>query len=260
MSSDAFEIDGYRIAPSPSLPKIHAYIAGLPGLLPIGVDIGAADGLAYSNTLLLFMNRWSGLAIEAEPGAFAVMRDFYSRFLPQVALRQLRATPANVAGILAEAGIPREFGFLSLDIDSYDFDVLDAVLRGYRPRLICAEINEKIPPPIRFWVPYRPDHVYAGDHFYGMSLSALEDLARQHGYDLIGLWFNNAFLVPRESNPWPVQTAAEAFETGCRIFEVPAYNADMVPLLSMTPEAGIAFLQQHFAPYAGRYVCRLEPA
>lgn len=258
MNDPYFEIGGFRIAPSPCLPLIQDLVKTLTGLSPIAVDIGAADGLAFSNTLFLYMNRWQGLAIEADPKAFATLERFYRQYLPQVHLDCLRITPANVCERLQRHGIPHSFGFLSLDIDSYDRDVLAAVLQTYRPSLICAEINEKIPPPIRFWVPYRPDHVYAGDHFYGMSLSALADLAAAYDYDLVRLWFNNAFLVARERNPLPVQTSQQAFDTGCRIFKIPAYNLDMVPLLSLSPADGIRFLQRHFIQYAGRYELSLE--
>ncbi|HEY9843736.1 MAG TPA: hypothetical protein V6D23_24910, partial [Candidatus Obscuribacterales bacterium] len=142
---------------------------------------------------------------------------------------------------------------LSLDIDSFDYDVLAALLQAYRPTMICAEINEKIPPPIRFRVPYRDDHFYTGDHFYGMSLSSLADLAQLHNYDLIQLCFNNVLLVAREHNRYAVQTPAEAYAAGYLSTEIPEYNQNMAPLQSMSPEEGLAFLNEHFAAYAGRY-------
>lgn len=44
--------------------------------------------------------------------------------------------PDTVVSLLS-ANIPRD-GVLSLDIDSYDYAVLEQILNYYRPRLICV--------------------------------------------------------------------------------------------------------------------------
>jgi len=96
--------------------------------------------------------------------------------------------------------------FLNIDIDGYDYYVLDAILSTYRPHLITAEINENIPPPIKFSILYTKNGSWNGwsgkssDHFFGMSISKLYDLCIKHSYDLINLNYNNAFLMPHETN------------------------------------------------------------
>jgi len=62
----------------------------------------------------------------------------------------LAVTPHNAAGLLGAAGAPRRFDYLKIDIDSYDCDVLAAILAaGYRPKVIQMETGT-IPPPVRF--------------------------------------------------------------------------------------------------------------
>jgi hypothetical protein len=61
-------------------------------------------------------------------------------------------TPNNVVSLLLANDTPKEFAFLNLDLDGYDYFVLEQILTHYRPKLICKEINEKIPPPIKFSV------------------------------------------------------------------------------------------------------------
>jgi hypothetical protein len=128
-------------------------------LLPRGsrtaVDIGAGDGRTGSNTLALFKSGWRGVGVEWDARRFAKLAAVYER-LPKVSACRLRVTPENVAALLEAYGIEREFGVLSVDIDSYDYWVLDAVLARYRPGIVVTEINEKIPPPIRFSVSYDP--------------------------------------------------------------------------------------------------------
>jgi hypothetical protein len=221
------------------------------------VDIGAGDGETMSNSYRLFRSGWDGLAAEWDGPKFAKLAFRYAPF-PGARLARARVTPDNVLGLLAAAEAPREFGFLNLDIDSFDHFVLARLLEAYRPSLICAEINEKIPPPLKFAVKWDRDHRWAQDHFFGQSLSMLEDLGKRHGYALAGLEYNNAFLIPRELNPVPLLSAAEAYRAGYaarpdRLQRLP-WNADMEPLLSMEPDQARAFVRRKFAAYEGKYV------
>jgi hypothetical protein len=221
------------------------------------VDIGAGDGETMSNSYALFSAGWEGLAAEWDAGKFARLAYRYAGF-PGARLARARVTPDNVLGLLAAAEAPREFGFLNLDIDSFDHFVLERLLSAYRPSLICAEINEKIPPPLRFSVKWDPAHHWAQDHFFGQSLSMLDELGQRQGYVLAGLEYNNAFLVPRELSPAPGLTAAEAYRAGYagrpdRLARLP-WNRDMEPLLMMDAEAAKAFVREKFSAYEGKYV------
>lgn len=221
------------------------------------VDIGAGDGETSSNTCALFRDGWEGLAVEWDGDRFARMAYRYAGF-GAARLVRARATPDNVPDLLRGAGTPREFGFLSLDIDGYDHFVLERILTVFRPAVICAEINEKVPPPLRFAVKWSPDHAWAFDHFYGQSLSILDDLGSRHGYGLAALEYNNAFLVRREGRGPGLLTAEEAYRRGYldrpdRLERLP-WNRDMEPLLSMGAEEAKAFLRERFAKYEGRYV------
>jgi hypothetical protein len=221
------------------------------------VDIGAGDGETMSNSYSLFKAGWDGVAAEWDGARFAKLAYRYAAF-PGARLIRTRITPDNVLNLLAACEVPREFAFLNLDIDSYDHYVLEKLLTAYRPSLICAEINEKIPPPLKFTVKWNPDHAWAQDHFFGQSLSILEDLAKRQGYALVGLEYNNAFLVARELNPVPILSAVDAYRQGYvsrpdRLQRLP-WNKDMEPLLTMTPTEALAFVQEKFKHYEGRFV------
>src|ERR1051325_5927149 len=170
-------------------------------LLPEGhdrtaVDIGAGDGVRGSNTYALFVKGWRGVGIEGDEKRARRLARAYKNF-DEVAARHALVTPANVSSLLKEHAVPREFGVLSLDIDSYDYWVLDALLKSFRPRIVVTEINEKIPPPVRFVVGYDPDFRLQ-HHFFGYSIASLEELCGHHSYALLALEYNNAFIAPRE--------------------------------------------------------------
>jgi hypothetical protein len=223
----------------------------------IAVDIAAADGKSGSNTYALFRAGWQGLAAEAAPGVFARLGLNY-RDLPQVSLYRGWVTPLNVTALLRAAGIPTSFGFLSLDIDGYDHDVLDAILGRYRPRLVCVEINERFPPPMLFNVPYSPSYSYKGDGCSGQSLCMLDALRAKHNYALTGLDYINAFLVPAECG-LPTVPPEDVYRAGYadrpdRKRRFP-WNVEFEPLQTMPVEEAVQWVERKFRPHRGEFYC-----
>jgi hypothetical protein len=239
-------------------PRTAHYLAGLGDRVTekYCVDIAAQDGVEGSQTLALFQQGWRGLAVEVDPRMFSILSSFYSRFEGANLLRA-RLSPDTVVSALRAAGCPKQFGFLSLDIDSFDYFLLEKILEAFRPSLMCIEINETIPPPLRFTVLYRTDHAWTGNQFQGQSLSQLEGLCQRHSYDLVELFYNNAFLIPREINPYPALTAEDAYNAGYRNKpdrrERFHWNKDLDPVLDMNPADARAFLRKYFSRYDGRY-------
>jgi len=244
--------------------SFHPVILGYLNLLGLergcAVDIAALDGVTGSTTYDLYKMGWGGLAVEYDAKGFSQLARNYVNF-QEVNLAKCMVTPINVLALLETNGIPRNFDFLSLDIDGYDHEVLEQVLTGYRPKLICAEINEKIPPPIMFTVKWRPDYVWNADHFYGQSLSQLHHLAGQNGYSLVELHYNNAFLIPSELNIKPALRPEQAYREGYlekpdRKLKFP-WNHNMEEVLHMKPEDALAFIKTHFNQYEGKYTASL---
>jgi hypothetical protein len=222
----------------------------------VAVDIGAGDGIRGSNTYALFLRGWRGVGFEGDERRARRLARAY-RNLEGVEARQALVTPANVVGLLREHGVPRDFGVLSLDIDSYDYWVLDAVLESFRPRVVVTEINEKIPPPVRFVVNYDPDFSLQ-HHFFGYSIASLAELCARHDYALLALEYNNAFVAPRELlGDLHALDAETAYRRG--YFERPdrrerfPRNSDMEALHTSTPAEAVAFLKNFFARHAGKY-------
>jgi hypothetical protein len=225
------------------------------------VDLGAGDGIKGSNTYALFRAGWRGLGVEADPRLARRLAHAY-RGLQGVAPCHARVTPSNVVGLLESHGVPVGFDLLSLDIDSYDYWVLDRLLGHFRPRLVVTEINEKIPPPIRFVVRFDPDFRLQ-HHFFGYSIASLEDLCARHAYALIALEYNNAFLAPREADGVRPLDFAEAYRRGYleRADRRERFhrNLDMEALHTLSPEEGVEFIRRFFAHHEGKYDLGLVP-
>jgi len=222
----------------------------------VAVDVGAGDGIRGSNTYALFLRGWRGVGFEGDEKRARRLARAYKN-LEGVEARHALVTPDNVVGLLRAEGVPSDFGVLSLDIDSYDYWVLDAALQSFRPRVVVTEINEKIPPPVRFRVGYDPDFRLQ-NHFFGYSIASLEELCGRHAYALLALEYNNAFIAPRELvGGSDVLDAATAYRRG--YLERPdrrerfPRNQDMEELHSLGPAAAVAFLENFFARHEGKY-------
>jgi glycosyltransferase involved in cell wall biosynthesis len=221
------------------------------------VDIAASDGITMSNTLFLFKRGWSGIALEFDAKMFSELALLYKEF-SSVDLVKTKITPENIVSVLKACLCPKDFAFLNFDIDSYDFFVLDKLLSEFRPSLICAEINEKIPPPISFTVKYDPDHFWKGDHFFGQSISKCFELCKKYDYDIVELHYNNLFLIPKELNTFEALLPEKAYNAGYlnkkdRKEKFP-WNSDMESLLTMSKEHRIKFLKEKFKDYEGKYI------
>jgi hypothetical protein len=220
------------------------------------VDIAASDGISMSNTYHLYKDGWDGLAVEFDARKFSLLATHYNPF-SNVNLAKCMVTPQNVLLLLLANEVPKQFDFLNLDIDGYDFFVLEQILTQYRPKLICAEINEKIPPPIKFTVKWDPSYIWAEDHFYGQSISQLYVLATKHQYSLVELHYNNAFLIPSEYNPKLSLSPEEAYRIGYK--EKPdrkkmfPWNNNMEDVLSMKPDEALTFIKTFFEKYKGMF-------
>jgi hypothetical protein len=226
------------------------------------VDIGAGDGRTGSNTLALFKRGWKGVGLEWDSRKIYKLAKIYQH-LPGVSPCRLRVTPDNVLPLLEAYAVERSFSVLNVDIDSYDYWVLDVILSHYRPSIVITEINEKIPPPIKFRVKYDSDF-QTHEHFYGYSIACLEELCAQRGYALIDLEYNNAFLAPTELAGRRALTAEAAYRQG--YLERPdrrekfQRNENMEILHSVSPEEGMRFIRQFFSQLAGKYELNIAAA
>jgi hypothetical protein len=218
------------------------------------VDLGAGDGMDMNNVYPLCARGWKGLAVEADARQFTRLAVNYAQF-PSVRLTRTKVTPANVVGLLESAACPREFAVLDLDLDSYDYFVLEKILSHYHPSLVLTEINPLIPPPVKFSVKFGEDVAWRGDWFHGMSLSQLDELARAAGYDIVRLAGVSAFLLPRELNPHPTRSLEDLYNEG--IAQAPAPPKELEGLSELEPDEIVDRLDRFFADRAGEYICEL---
>ena len=220
------------------------------------VDVGASDGIEMSNTYFLAQNNWNGFCVEYNPIKYNALIRNYTRFT-NIKYSNNKATPDTILDILGD-NTPKSFDFLNLDIDGYDYYVLDKLLTTYRPKIICAEINEKIPPPIKFAVLYSDTYTWNDAPFFGQSIEMINDLCNSHNYSIVNVEYNNIFLVDNlvEHNLTKLSTT-EAWTNG--YYNKPdrrikfSHNNGFEPIYALSPEQMIVFINNAFIKHKGKY-------
>jgi hypothetical protein len=154
------------------------------------VDVGAY-GIKSSNTYGLIKDGWKSVQIETDPDQVRFLKNFYKKNL-DVEVMDRFITPKNLDSVLSErTSLPKSFDFLSIDIDSYDYEVW-MNLKSYSPNLVCIECDQH---ETDFSVvSYDPSYSLHTEHG-GASVGLLNRVAKEKGYTYLCLTGNNVFYI-----------------------------------------------------------------
>ena len=194
--------------------EVKNFLDKLPDNLMSYVDIGAGNGVNGSSVLKLAESElWRGLHIEK--GDVSVLLNIYRKF-KNIQIAKIDVNPKNIVNLFKGYEIGKEFGYLNLDIDSFDYEVLENILlAGYRPAVASIEINEVIPPPIFYFAKYSEhSDEYMIDYFFGCSLTAANHLMNKFGYNLSHIYGNNAFFIHIDHFDQPKIQEIDAYNKG----------------------------------------------
>ena len=159
------------------------------------VDVGAW-GMHKSNTYSLIKKGWTGVFIDRNKRFVHRIKKMYRLegwgdraycVYQTVAVAGIK----RLDKILNNKPVPKDFDFLSIDIDGDDFYVWKSLV-GYQPKVVVVEFN-----PVCGLDNYVQPIGGAG----GASLSLLIKLGKVKGYELIATTNLNAFFVRRDLFP-----------------------------------------------------------
>jgi hypothetical protein len=186
------------------------------------VEFGVETGRECNAANLLINFSWNGLLMDGSAKNIASGINYYrdiGRFGEgQPKFRQCFITVDNINEVIAENKIEGEIDLLSVDIDGNDYWVWEAI-NIINPRVVVAEYNASFGPDRAISVKYDPVFTRFSKHksgwYHGVSISALEKLANNMGYQLVCAESNgcNAFFVRNDviSGGLEVLSAAEAY-------------------------------------------------
>jgi hypothetical protein len=146
------------------------------------VEIGS--GMSGGNSAILaYECGWSGLMIEIEQRKIDTLRENF-RHNPGVIGIAAAVSPENINQLLSEHGFTGEIDLLSLDIDSFDYWVLEAIT-VVSPRVLIVEYNARLGRDRALTIPKDGVLDDIPKPLRGASLAAIEKLARRKGYRLV---------------------------------------------------------------------------
>jgi len=155
------------------------------------VDVGAY-GARSSNTYKLLEKGWKGFLIEKDPIQIAELNGAF-KGNRNVKIINANVTRDNLEGLVGSPFLPVNFDFLSIDVDSYEYEIWKN-LTLYKPNLVCIEVNQfetdfKV-------IGYDPSFsVNKRDGYGGATIGLVNKLAKEKGYDYLCWDVSNAFYI-----------------------------------------------------------------
>jgi hypothetical protein len=95
-------------------------------------------------------------------------------------------TENSLDNLLKKTNIPTDFDLLSIDIDSFDYQVWQS-LKQYNPKLVIIEINSSINTD-------NINHIHTPDIYQGTAFRPMYELGIEKGYTFV-LHTGNMFFV-----------------------------------------------------------------
>ena len=154
------------------------------------VNIGANDGVSLDPVYDLYVTRGcGGVCIDYEDHYIEKLKTVLP---PNVDIIIKKVTPDNILDMISAY---KDIDVVSIDIDSYDYFILEKIVT-VKPKLILIEVNVDVPPGIFFARKYTENYISGAEKScYGCSLDAVCHLAKKSGYKLVSLDWQTAFLL-----------------------------------------------------------------
>jgi len=162
------------------------------------IGSGASGG---NSGLLARELGWRGLMVDIDELSVAKCAERFADG-ERVRCRRFEVTPGNIDRILEDHGLSGEIDLFSLDIDSYDYWVLEA-MSASSPRVMVLEYNAHFGPELAVTVPADAPLAGGPKGYHGASLAALTRLAGRKGYRLLACDQSgtNAFYMRNDLRP-----------------------------------------------------------
>lgn len=139
-------------------------------------EVGASDGVFYSNTMQWRERGWQSLLMDCDTSKFVGLCKHRSE---RVTCLLVDVTVTKIDAVLGEVGAPRDLDFGVIDIDGQDYHVWDDLVL-FVPRVVMVEHAHRVdyPPPPRMADVCGKETVQAGR-------TAIAELGKRKGYELV---------------------------------------------------------------------------
>lgn len=143
-------------------------------------EFGAWDGIYLSNTFNLITKGFKGVFIEGDQNKYIDLLETvnkYPNITPINAYVEHDNSQNSLDNLLAKTPIPYDFDILSIDIDSYDYQVWES-LKNYKPKIVIIEINSSVNTNNLM-------HIHETNKYQGTGFRPTFNLGLEKGYKFV---------------------------------------------------------------------------
>lgn len=156
-------------------------------------EFGAWDGKHLSNTFKLVEEGFTAVYIESDSKKYKDLLKTtrkHENIIPIHAFVEYnKYSSKSLDNLLSTTEIPIDFDVLSIDIDSYDYQIWKSV-KKYKPKIVVIEINSSANI-------YDLNHIHEPNKYQGTSFAAMYNLAVEKGYKFV-LHTGNLIFIKEE--------------------------------------------------------------
>ncbi len=152
-------------------------------------EFGAWDGIHLSNTFNLVKKGFNAVFIEGDSNKYKDLLNTvktYPNITPLFAYVDYKDTDNSLDNLLKRTNIPIDFDILSIDIDSYDYQVWKS-LNIYKPKIVIIEINSSVNTN-------NIEYIHNETTYKGTGFRPTYDLGIEKGYTFV-LHTGNMFFI-----------------------------------------------------------------
>lgn len=143
-------------------------------------EFGAWDGVYLSNAFNLVKKGFNAVFIEGDSNRYNDLLNLvkkYPNITPINAWVDHNNTENSLDNLLQKTNIPIDFDILSIDIDSYDYQVWKS-LQIYKPKIVIIEINSSVNTSNK-------DHIHEPGKYQGTGFRPTYVLGIEKGYRFV---------------------------------------------------------------------------
>jgi hydroxymethylpyrimidine pyrophosphatase-like HAD family hydrolase len=159
-------------------------------------EFGAWDGVYLSNTFNLIRKGFKSVLIEGDPEKFKDLEKLAERY-PTITpicawVDHVQDSPNLLDKLLQRTQIPIDFDILSIDIDSFDYQVWESV-EVYRPKIVIIETNNSVSETDL-------NHIHTPGIYQGTGIGPMLLLGKKKGYRFL-VSTGNMFFIREDLYP-----------------------------------------------------------